>query len=734
MQKPIRKELELAGKKLILETGELATKANGSVLATYGETVVLATAVSQEASADIGYFPLSVDYEEKLYAGGRISTSRFIKRENRPTEEAILTARLIDRSIRPLFPKDFTKEVQIIITVLSVDQENDPDIVSLIATSAALAISDIPWNGPIAGIRVGRQNGGLILNPTQQEKSFSDLDLVLAANKNGEVVMIETAASEVDEKALVEATKLATKEAIPVVVLIGDLQKSVGMTKEPYGTKKLDQTVEKKIRDYIKTSVMKDFHGGKTQDETWFGETLKILEEKFIKEDEENISAKIISNILEEEIANFLREEILINKRRPDGRKPDDIRPITTKVEVLPRTHGSALFARGETQALSIVTLGSPALEQLIEGMGGEETKRYMHHYNFPPFSVGEVRRRGAPARREIGHGALAEKALLPIIPPLDVFPYTIRVVSEILSSAGSTSMASACGSTLALMDAGVPIKEPVAGISIGLITDKNDKSKYVIITDIAYQEDAQGDMDCKVAGTKNGITAIQMDTKLNGVTINILDEALEKAKNARLIILQKILATMPTSREKISKHAPTVILVKIDPAKIGDVIGSGGRTINRIIAETGAAIDINDEGIVTISSKDREACKKAAEWVESIVKEAKPGEVYEGKVKRILPFGAMVEILPGKEGLVHISQLAPHRVEKVEDVVKIGQPVKVRVVEIDDQGRVNLSMVFGDDIKNKPHRFQDRAQRGNFRQARGYRKDRNRRPSKFGH
>ena len=734
MQKPIRKELELAGKKLILETGELATKANGSVLATYGETVVLATAVSQEASADIGYFPLSVDYEEKLYAGGRISTSRFIKRENRPTEEAILTARLIDRSIRPLFPKDFTKEVQIIITVLSVDQENDPDIVSLIATSAALAISDIPWNGPIAGIRVGRQNGGLILNPTQQEKSFSDLDLVLAANKNGEVVMIETAASEVDEKALVEATKLATKEAIPVVVLIGDLQKSVGMTKEPYGTKKLDQTVEKKIRDYIKTSVMKDFHGGKTQDETWFGETLKILEEKFIKEDEENISAKIISNILEEEIANFLREEILINKRRPDGRKPDDIRPITTKVEVLPRTHGSALFARGETQALSIVTLGSPALEQLIEGMGGEETKRYMHHYNFPPFSVGEVRRRGAPARREIGHGALAGKALLPIIPPLDVFPYTIRVVSEILSSAGSTSMASACGSTLALMDAGVPIKEPVAGISIGLITDKNDKSKYVIITDIAYQEDAQGDMDCKVAGTKNGITAIQMDTKLNGVTINILDEALQKAKKARLIILQKILATMPTSREKISKHAPTVILVKIDPAKIGDVIGSGGRTINRIIAETGAAIDINDEGIVTISSKDREACKKAAEWVESIVKEAKPGEVYEGKVKRILPFGAMVEILPGKEGLVHISQLAPHRVEKVEDVVKIGQPVKVRVVEIDDQGRVNLSMVFGDDIKNKPHRFQDRAQRGNFRQARGYRKDRNRRPSKFGH
>ncbi|KKR77982.1 MAG: polynucleotide phosphorylase/polyadenylase [Candidatus Curtissbacteria bacterium GW2011_GWA1_40_9] len=442
-----------------------------------------------------------------------------------------------------------------------------------------------------------------------------------------------------------------------------------------------------------------------------------------------------MSDILEEEVADYLRREILINKKRPDGRKPDDIRDIIAKVEVLPRTHGSAIFQRGETQVLSIVTLGSPALEQLIEGMEGEETKRYMHHYNFPPFSVGEVRRRGAPGRREVGHGALAEKAVRPVIPSNDEFPYTIRVVSEVLSSAGSTSQASVCGSTLALMDAGVPIKEPVAGISIGLIIDKKDKSKFVTITDIAYQEDAQGDMDLKVAGTKNGVTAIQMDTKLTGVPIKILEEALEKAKVARLRILEKILETLPHSRKSVSEHAPKVILVKIDPSKIGEVIGSGGKTINKIIAETGAAIDITDEGNVTISSKDVEACQKAAQWVEGIVKEPQPGEEYEGTVKRIMNFGAFVEILPGKEGLVHISKLAPYRVENVEDVVKIGQIVKVRVLEIDDQRRLNLSMIF-DQGGGESHR-QDRG--NNFsedrfrRSGRNDRRDRNSRGRNFG-
>lgn len=701
MQKTIRKECILAGKKLILETGELAKQANAAVLVTYGETVVLATAVSQKASDDIGYFPLSVDYEEKLYAGGRISTSRFIKRENRPTEKAILTARLIDRSIRPLFPKDYQAEVQVIITVLSVDQENDPDIVSLIATSAALSISDIPWNGPLSGLRIGRQNGGYIVNPTEDEKSFSTLDLILSSTKN-EVVMLETASQEVDEKSIIGAIQFGIKEGKTVISLIEDFTKEAGHEKQKYVPEKADEATEKKITDYIKANIMKDFES-KSQDETWFNDTLEILKEEFIKEDEEKITPKLLADILEDMTADYLRNEILTNKKRPDGRGLDEIREIITKVSILPRTHGSAIFQRGETQVLSIVTLGSPALEQLIENMTGEETKRYIHHYNFPPFSVGEVRRRGAPGRREIGHGALAEKALLPVIPSIDVFPYTIRVVSEVLSSAGSTSMASASASTLALMDAGVPIKEPVVGISIGLITDKKDRSKYVTITDIAYQEDAQGDMDFKVAGTKNGITAIQMDIKLNGVSVEILEEAFEKAKKARSALLDKILAIIPQSREKISKYAPKVILIKIDPTKIGEVIGSGGRIINKIIAETGAAIDINDEGTVTINSKDVEACQKAAHWIEGIVKEIQPGEIYEGKVKRILPFGAMVEILPGKEGLVHISQLAPHRVNKVEDVLKIGQDAKVRVAEIDDQGRVNLSMLFGEEA-DKSH------------------------------
>src|SRR3990167_9665155 len=719
MSKPIRKEIEVASKKLVLETGELAGQASAAVLASYGETVVLATVVAKEPSVSLGYFPLTVDYEEKLYAGGKISTSRFIKRENRPTEVATLTARLIDRSIRPLFAKDYQEEVQVIITVLSVDQQNDPAIVSLVAASAALSISDIPWNGPIAAVRVGMQDGRLIANPTEEQKQLSTLDLV-AVIRQEEIVMVEAAANEVEEKDITAALKFAKDQSKPIIKLIEELVKEAGKPKKSYKSQKVDEKTQEEVKKFIKANLMKDFQKEASQDENWFSDSLKLLEGEFIKEESE-ISGRILANILEEEVAAYLRDLILVHKKRPDGRSPDDIRDIAIKVGVLPRTHGSAIFQRGKTQALSIVTLGSPALEQLIEGMDREETKRYMHHYNFPPFSVGETGRRGAPGRREIGHGALAEKAVLPVIPKGENFPYTIRIVTEILSSAGSTSMASACGSTLALMDAGVPIKEPVAGISIGLITQKGDKSKYVTITDIAYQEDSQGDMDFKVAGTKNGVTAIQMDIKLDGIPISILEVALEKAKIARNKILAKILETMPTHRKQLSKHAPTVILVKIDPSKIGDVIGSGGRTINKIIAETGAAIDINDEGTVTITSKDNEACKRAAEMVEAIVKEFTPGEVYVGKVKRILPFGAMVEIVPGKEGLVHISQLAPYRVKTVEDVVSIGQEVKVRVSEIDDQGRVNLSMIFAENAKvNEERKFPDEGRRRNF--------DRNRR------
>ncbi|MBI2012636.1 polyribonucleotide nucleotidyltransferase [Candidatus Curtissbacteria bacterium] len=693
MQKTVRKELNLAGKKLILETGELAGQAQGSVLATYGETVVLSTVVSQPAPSDVDFFPLAVDYEERLYAGGKISTSRFIKREGRPSEEAILTARLIDRSIRPLFPKDYQAEVQVIITVLSVDQENDPDIVALIATSAALSISDIPWNGPISGLRIGRQNGSYSLNPIEEEKTFSTLDLILVSTSD-EVVMIEATGQEVDEESVLGAVGYGIENGREVIALIEEFTKEAGQAKQDYQNEAVAQNQVKEIKQFIETFLIKDLENPQVaQDENWFEDTLARLEEKFLPEEKGEITAKHLSDLLDEAVADFLRTQVLEKKRRLDGRAPDEMRPITTKVGILPRTHGSGLFQRGETQVLSIVTLGSPALEQLIDGMIREGTKRYMHHYNFPPFSVGEVKRLGAPSRREIGHGSLAEKALAPVLPSQDEFPYTIRVVSEVLSSAGSTSMASASGSTLALMDAGVPIREPVAGISIGLITDKKDKSKFVTIVDIAYQEDAQGDMDFKIAGTKNGVTAIQLDIKLNGIGLDIAKEALRAAKAARLEIIKKILATIPAAREKISKYAPTVILVKIDPAKIGDVIGSGGRVVNRIIAETGVAIDIKDEGNVTISGKDPQACKKAAEWIEGIVKEAKVGEEYEGPVKRVFPFGAMVEILPGKEGLVHASQMPLNRGQRIEDFLKIGERIKVRVVEVDDQGRVNLAL-----------------------------------------
>ncbi|OGD93340.1 polyribonucleotide nucleotidyltransferase [Candidatus Curtissbacteria bacterium RIFCSPHIGHO2_01_FULL_41_44] len=716
MQKIIRKEIELAGKKLVLETGELAGQASGSVLASYGETVVLATAVSQTARPDVDFFPLAVDYEERLYAGGKISTSRFIKREGRPSEEAILTSRLIDRAIRPLFPKDYQAEVQVVITVLSVDQANDPDVVSLIAASCALSISDIPWDGPIAAVRIGRQNGGFILNPTEEEKTFSSLDLVVASTRD-EIVMIEAAGQEVEEKSMAQAVKFALEQGEIIVSLIGEFVKEAGRQKQQYEVQKLDPKKEEAIKKFIQDNLIKELElPSKAESENWFGESLEKIENEFLKEDQsqlsgnQEITTKILSAMLDDAVSEFLRKQILVNKKRIDGRAPEEIRSIKTKVGILPRTHGSGFFERGETQVLSIATLASPALEQLIEGMSKEGTKRYMHHYNFPPFSTGEVRRLGSPGRREIGHGALAERALLPVLPSNDAFPYTIRVVSEVLSSAGSTSMASVCGSTLALMDAGVPIKEPVAGISIGLISDKKDKSKYLLLTDIAYQEDAQGDMDFKVAGTKNGINVIQMDTKLNGITVKIVEEALEKARKARLAILEKILSTIPGSRKTISPHAPTVILVRIDPSKIGEVIGSGGRTINKIISETGVAIDINDEGTVTISGKDAQACQKAAQWVEGIVKEPQPGEVYEGKVKRILPFGAMVEILPGKEGLVHVSRLASYRVDKVEDIVKIGQTVKVRVAEIDDQGRVNLSMnLEGDAVGSARHQGDQR-------------------------
>lgn len=688
------KEIEIAGKKLIIQSGKLALNANTAVIAQLGDTVVLATVCRGKPSEDISYFPLTVDYEERLYAGGRISTSRFIKREGRPSESAILTARMIDRSIRPLFPKELKDEIQVIVTVLSVDQENDPDVLSAIAVSAVLALSDIPWDGPIGVVRIGYSDGEFIVNPTNSQRETSELDLVVAS-VNGLTVMLEGSANEMSEEIVLKAVNIAHEYNNLITSFINELVKEFGKPKlTGFQSQAISTDDEKKIKDFITKQLLPKLNDPKVvADERWFDETLDEL----LSGLSEDVNRNTVSQILEAEVKSYFRHLILNSRKRLDGRLANELREIDIKVGLLPRTHGSALFQRGDTQVLSIVTLGSPALEQLIEGMEGEETKRYMHHYNFPPFSTGEVRKIGPVGRREIGHGALAEKALLPVIPDEEKFPYTIRVVSEVLSSSGSTSQASVCGSTLALMDAGVPIKEPVAGIAIGLISDSN---KYLLLTDIAYSEDAYGDMDFKVAGTRNGITAIQMDIKVKGLSQQILTEAFEQARLARLTILEKMLAVLPTPREQISVYAPKIKIIRIDPAKIGDVIGTGGRTINAIIAKTNTVINIDDDGKVTVSSNSEESCQQAINMIEGLVREVKVGEVFEGKVKRILPFGAMVEFLPGREGLLHISQLAPYRVNRVEEIVGIGQNIKVKVIEIDEQGRINLSMIFGGGFK----------------------------------
>lgn len=686
----IEKKIELAGRTLSLETGRFAPHADSSILARYGDTIVLATVCKSDPREDLDYFPLSVDFVEKLYAGGRISTSRFVKRERLPSEVAILTSRLVDRSIRPLFPKDFFNEVQVIITVLSVDNENDPDVLSIIAASAALSISDIPWKGPIAAVRVGFKDGNLSINPVNGEMANSDLDLVISGTKE-EIVMVEAGAKELSEESMLQGLEFGLKEMQSIIELIEGLQKEVGKEKLKIDKKDQDENLVKEIRDYIGDNFLPELEKLEgTVPESWGDDKKKNLEEFFA---EKEIAKKELAKIFDEEFKNFVRRKILSGKRI-DGRSPKEIRPIDIEVGILPRTHGSAFFKRGDTHALTIVTLGSPSLEQLIEGMEGEETKRYMHHYNFPPFSTGEVKRLGSPGRREIGHGALAERALLTVIPDEDKFPYTIRVVSEIMSSAGSTSMASVCGSTLALMDAGVPISSPVSGIAMGLVSDKND---YVILTDIGYTEDANGDMDFKVAGTKNGITAIQMDIKLTGLRMEILGKALKESKEARLKILDKILETIPKSREKISQYAPKVAIFHVEQEKIGEVIGPGGKIIRQIIAQTGASVDINDEGTVTIGGSTQESVDAALKWIDGITRQVKVGEIYDGQVKRLLPFGAFVEILPGKEGLVHVSKMANGYVSKPEDVVTIGQKVTVKVVEIDEMNRINLSMILTD-------------------------------------
>ena len=695
--KIVKKSIEISGKELSLEVGRFAEQASAAVLARLGDTMVLSTVTASTKETTLDYFPLSVEYVERLYAGGRIKGSRWVKREGRPSDDAVLAGRIIDRSIRPLFPKTYKHDVQVIITVLSVDGENDPDVLGLVATSAAIAISPIPWNGPVAGCRVGyvKDNGNstYLINPTLPEQAMSEFDFVVAGTKE-KTVMLEGGFCETPEAVVFEAVEKAKEVNGKLIDLINSLAREVGKPKVSVPVVSAADELKKKIAADYKKEMEAAF--AKKAEKEFGGEEVTSLAKTIAEAYGTQYSVKAIEEALDGLFKKQVREQVLTKSKRFDGRKLDEIRPISVDVGILPRTHGSAMFRRGQTQALTIVTLGTPALEQLIESPIGEESKRYIHHYSMPPYSVGETGRVGTPSRREIGHGALAERALLSVIPSEDEFPYTIRLVSEIMSSNGSTSMASTCGSTLALMDAGVPIKEPVAGISIGLMTDAK---KYVLLTDIMGIEDFAGDMDFKVAGTKNGITAIQLDIKIDGLSDEIVEDSLKRAQDARMKILKAMLEVIPESRKKLSQYAPKVKVVKIPTEKIGEIIGPGGKMIRQIIAVTGATVDVEDDGSVMISGTDT-AVSKAVEWVEGLTKDVVPGEEYEGEVKRILPFGAFVEILPGKEGMVHVSQMSTGFVGSPNDVVSLGQKVKVRVMEIDDQKRVNLSMLFGEDAK----------------------------------
>ncbi len=689
-------ELEFGGKKLVLETGELAGQASGAVKAQYGETVVLATVVMSESKKEgMSYFPLSVDFDEKFYAAGMIKGSRWIKREGRPTDEAVLTGRLIDRTIRPLFNKRLRRDVQVVVTNLSFDGENDPDIPALAAVSAALTISNIPWNGPIGAVRVSEDESGLIVNPTYKERKSSSLDIVLSG-PSGFINMIEASSNEVSEEIIIKAIKTAQKEIDEIISFQERIRKEIGEEKVVDEMPQADEELKSEMENILKKDRLKkvlDEDPTLKKVKDLKGEVIETLIEKF--SDKEGVRGEA-DILFEDKLSDVIHENVLEEKKRPDRRELDQVRLLSSRVGVLPRTHGTGLFERGATQALSILTLGAPGLEQSLETMEFIGKKRFMHHYNFPPFSTGETGKMFT-GRREIGHGALAEKAVSPVIPSREDFPYTIRIVTEILSSNGSTSMASVCGSSLALMDAGVPISSAVAGIAMGLMAKdpKSPEKEYSILTDIQGPEDHHGDMDLKVAGTENGITALQMDVKVFGVTIKILEDALEQAKKARLEILAVMNKTISESRKNLSDHAPRVMTIKIDPKKIGEIIGPGGKIINQITEETGASIDIDDDGQIFITSENGEAgsAEKALEWVEKITHEVEPGEVYEGRVVKILDFGAFVEFLPGKQGLIHVSELAPWHVNKVEDIVKVGDKVKVRVKKIDNEGRIDLTM-----------------------------------------
>ncbi|HAR6486830.1 TPA: polyribonucleotide nucleotidyltransferase [Staphylococcus pseudintermedius] len=682
---------EWANQPLTIETGQLAKQANGAVLVRYGDTVVLSTATASKEPRDGDFFPLTVNYEEKMYAAGKIPGG-FKKREGRPGDEATLTARLIDRPIRPLFPDGYRHDVQIINTVLSADPNCSPEMAAMIGSSMALSVSDIPFQGPIAGVNVGYVDGEYVINPNLEQREKSRLDLEVAGHKDA-VNMVEAGASEITEAEMLEAILFGHEEIKRLCAFQEEIIAHLQPEKREFIPEEKNQTLIDSVTQMTKDE---NLNGAiQTFDKQERDANLDAIKERILanfenEEDPENEAllkevGTIINTLIKDEVRRLIADE----KIRPDGRKPDEIRPLSSEVGLLPRAHGSGLFTRGQTQALSVLTLGSISEYQIIDGLGEEEHKRFMHHYNFPNFSVGETGPVRAPGRREIGHGALGERALKYIIPDEKTFPYTVRIVSEVLESNGSSSQASICGSTLALMDAGVPIKAPVAGIAMGLVTRKES---YTILTDIQGMEDALGDMDFKVAGTTEGITAIQMDIKIDGLTKEVIEEALEQARKGRLAILEHMMQTIDQPRKELSAYAPKVEIMQIKPEKIRDVIGPGGKQINEIIDATGVKLDIEQDGTVFIGSTEQDMINQARAWIESIVREAEVGQVYDAKVKRIEKFGAFVELFPGKDALVHISQISNERINKVEDVLNMGDTLKVKVTEIDKQGRVNAS------------------------------------------
>jgi len=687
-------EFQLGDRKLEVKVGGLAEQASGCCLIRYGDTSILCTAMMGRNNPGMGFFPLTCDYEERFYAAGKILGSRFMRREGRPSTEAVLTSRLIDRAIRPLFPKELTNEVQVIATCLSWDAENDPSTLGLLGASLVLGMSEIPWNGPVAVVRIGHIENDFILNPAYEQREKGDLDLVLVGiEKDGEFLinMIESGAEEISEETFLKAYDFAKPFLKDILEFQKNILKEIAKPKTIIVNLELGHSAVEKVKNYLTDKLEAALYEPDKQKRIF---ALEILQEQMFADMAGEIgepSKELIKILFEEQIEKIFKENILKDEKRPDGRKLDEVRPISCEIDILPRTHGSSIFTRGETKILSILTLGSHGDELMMDNMEVSGKKRFLHHYNFPPYSIGEVKRLTGPGRREIGHGMLAEKALLPLIPSSEDFPYTIRLVSEAISSNGSTSMASVCASSLSLMQAGVPIKRPAAGISIGLVMGKN-LSDYKLLTDIQGPEDHYGEMDFKVAGTLNGITAIQMDVKTDGITREIFIEALKKAKTAREYILSKIKETIPEPNKSLSLYAPKVKIIQINPDKIGMVIGTGGKIINEIIDTCEVAIDIDDDGKVFVTGQTEEAMEKAIAWIKEITHEFEIGETFTGKVKRIFNFGAMVEISPKQDGLVHISELAPFRVNSVDDVVKIGDVIPVKIIKIDEQGRVDLS------------------------------------------